>query len=202
MRLNDEAERRKFNLIKTNIKKRGHQNDKYNNCSYYESYSFSSKKDNKLSSILIFPQSGEFIIQDSLNNSAYNPIKKGIFTYQKFQRGNSPQQDSRNDYIGTVSNNRKNGTIPRNTNAEMTSKNRKNIKQVPNNRNYTLKEERKINTKPSSRKSTTPQKSDNNNLIHKYRNNNNKQKDKNIFIQPEEKTKNINIGKELTKPLK
>ena len=157
MRLNDEAERRKFNLIKTDIKKKGHQHDKYDNCSYYESYSFSSK--NKSGSILTFPQSGEFIIQDSLNNSAYNPLKKGIFTYQTFQRGNSPQVESRNDYTGTVSNNRKNGTIPRNTNAEMTSKNPKNIKQVPNNRNYTLKEERKINTKPSSRKSNTPQKS-------------------------------------------
>ena len=132
MRLNDEAERPKFNLIKTDIKKKGHQNDKYNNCSYYESYSFSSKKDNKLSSILIFPQSGEFIIQDSLNNSAYNPLKKGIYTYQKFQSGNFPQLESRNNYTGTVSNNRKNGTIP-------------------SNRNYPIKEERKINTKSTSR---------------------------------------------------
>ena len=138
MRLNDEAERHKFNLIKTDIKKKGYQNDKYDNCSYYEIYSFSSKKDIKLSSILTFPQSGKFIIQDSLNNSAYNPIKKGIFTYQTFQSGNSPQVESRNDYTGTVSNNRKNGTIPRNINAEMTSKNPKNIKQVHNNRNYPL----------------------------------------------------------------
>ena len=119
MRLNDEAERPKFNLIKTDIKKRGLQHDKYDNCSYYEIYSFSSKKDIKLSSILTFPQSGKFIIQDSLNNSAYNPLKKGIFTYQKFQSGNFPQLESRNNYTGTVSNNRKNGTIPRNTNVEI-----------------------------------------------------------------------------------
>ena len=200
---NQELESPKFNQINTETNNNDFRSDKYNNTMYFESnYSSSSSKSQMNNSNITFGQNGNIINQDSANNSSHHKLR--IYTAQTFQNGNAPQKESTNNKNGIVSSNRINGTIERITNAGITSKNAKNIKQVSNNRNDSTKKARKkSNTQPISRKIYSPKKSDNNILIHNYRNNND-QKDKNIFIQQEEKTKNrtnINIGKELTKLL-
>ena len=199
---NQEIESPKFNPINTESNNSESQNSKYNNTKYFESnYSSSSSQSQTNNPNITFGKSGNFLGQDSANNSSHR--KSRIYTSQTSKRENAPQTELTNNKSGTVSSYRNNGTITRNTGAEITSKNAEKMKQISKNRNDPpKKEEKKSYTQPVSRRNS-PKKSDNNNFIYKNRNNNYK-KDENNFIQQEEKTidiKKIDIGKEVTKLL-
>ena len=199
---NQDMESPKFNPINTESNNSESQNGKYNNTKYFESnYSSSSSQSQTNNPNITFGKRGNFLSQDSANNSSH--LKSRIYTAQTSKRENAPQTELTVNKSGTVSSNRNNGTITRNTGSEITSKNAEKMKQVSKNRNDPPKKDgKKSYTQPISRKNT-PQKSYNNNFIYKIRNNNYK-KDENNFIQQEEKTtdiKKINIGKEVTKLL-
>lgn len=123
---NQEIESPKFNPINTESNNSESQNGKYNNTKYFESnYSSSSSQSQTNNPNITFGKSGNFLGQDSANNSSH--LKSRIYTAQTSKRKNAPQTELTNNKSGTVSNNRNNGTITRNTGAEITSKNAEKI---------------------------------------------------------------------------
>ena len=124
---NQEIESPKFNPINTESNNSESQNGKYNNTKYFESnYSSSSSSQSQTNNPNItFGKSGNFLGQDSANNSSHR--KSRIYTSQTSKRENAPQTELTNNKSGTVSSYRNNGTITRNTGAEITSKNAEKI---------------------------------------------------------------------------